>query len=79
VRLAPVATQVTESGVPHWLLPLFAGSFLIGVIAFAFRQGTKVRSDRSNNDDNWSYTGGGGAGGSHGGCGGSDGACGGYH
>jgi hypothetical protein len=53
--------------VPHWLLPLFAGSFLIGFIAFAFRQGTKVHPDRNNND-NWTY-GGGDSDASHGGFG----------
>jgi hypothetical protein len=51
---------------PHWLLPLLAGSLLIGFIVFALRQGTKVHPDR-NNADNWTYTGGGGSDGSHGG------------
>jgi len=43
---------------PDWLLPLIAGSMLIGFIAFAFRQGTKVHPDRDNRD-NWTTSGGG--------------------
>jgi len=47
---------------PDWLGPLLALCALGGFIAFAFRQGTKVKSDKDN-PDNWS--GPGGDGGSH--------------
>ena len=44
---------------PNWLLPLLAGLFLIGFIAYAFRQGAKVHPSRDN-PDNWTTSGGGG-------------------
>jgi len=43
---------------PNWLGPLLALCGLVGFIAFAFRQGTKVRPDRDN-PDNWQGSGGG--------------------
>jgi len=42
---------------PNWLLPLLALVAIVGFIAFAFRQGTKVKPDKSNTD-NWDRFGG---------------------
>jgi hypothetical protein len=43
---------------PNWLGPLLALCALVGFIAFAFRQGTKVKPDKDN-PDNWQGSGGG--------------------
>jgi hypothetical protein len=51
--------------VPNWLGPLLALCALAGFIAFAFRQGTKVKPDKDGNPDN--SVGGGGGDASHGG------------
>ena len=42
---------------PNWLLPLLALFAVLGFIAYAFRQGAKVRPDK-NNTDNWDRFGG---------------------
>lgn len=34
---------------PNWLVPLVCLVALVGFICFAFRQGTKVKSDRTDN------------------------------
>ena len=49
---------------PNWLGPLLALCAVLGFIAFAFRQGTKVTPDQSGNADS-SIDGYGGGGGSH--------------
>jgi hypothetical protein len=48
-------------GISHWLIPLEMFVLLGAFIAFAFRQGEKVRPDRDKDpDDLTGYTGGGG-------------------
>lgn len=37
---------------PNWLGPLLALCALAGFIAFAFRQGTKVKANKDGNPDN---------------------------
>jgi hypothetical protein len=48
---------------PNWLGPLMALCVLVGFIAFAFRQGTKVRPNPDGNADSSidGYAGGGGS------------------
>lgn len=47
--------------VPHWLIGLTIFVVIGGFIAFAFRQGEKVKFDRNKNHDDWTrQTGGGG-------------------
>ena len=51
----------TTMAIPHWLISLGIFAVLGAVIAFAFRQGQKVKPDRDKDPDEWQrYTGGGG-------------------
>jgi hypothetical protein len=38
--------------VPNWLGPLLVFCALVGFIAYAFRQGTKVKPNKDGNPDN---------------------------
>jgi hypothetical protein len=47
--------------IPHWLISLGIFALLGAFIAFAFRQGQKVKPDRNKDPDDWTrLTGGGG-------------------
>jgi hypothetical protein len=47
--------------IPHWLISLAIFAALGAFIAFAFRQGQRVKPDRDKNPDEWQrYSGGGG-------------------
>jgi hypothetical protein len=59
--------------IPSWLIPVFALALLTGFIAFAFRQGMKVKPD-GDKRDRWPEHTGGGWPPSHGGDGGGGGA-----
>jgi hypothetical protein len=45
--------------VPHWLISLGIFALLGAFIAFAFRQGQKVKPDRNKDPDEWTRYGGG--------------------
>jgi hypothetical protein len=49
--------------IPHWLISLGIFALLGAFIAFAFRQGLKVKPDRNKDPDDWSRITGGGDGG----------------
>ena len=46
--------------VPHWLISLGIFALLGAFIAFAFRQGQKVKPDRDKDPDEWTRSAGGG-------------------
>jgi hypothetical protein len=47
--------------IPHWLTSLAIFAVTAAFIAFAFRQGQKVKPDRNKDPDDWTrFTGGGG-------------------
>jgi hypothetical protein len=51
----------TKMAIPHWLIALVIFALLGAFIAFAFRQGQKVKPDRNKDPDDWTrLTGGGG-------------------
>jgi hypothetical protein len=52
---------------PDWILAPICLVILVGFIAYAFRQGTKVSPDRSNNNFGPGFTGSSDDGASHGG------------
>ena len=43
---------------PNWIVPLLVFVALVGFIGFAFRQGMRVKPDKTN-PDNWQGSGGG--------------------
>jgi hypothetical protein len=51
----------TMMAIPHWLISLAIFAGLGAFIAFAFRQGQRVKPDRNKDPDDWTrLTGGGG-------------------
>jgi hypothetical protein len=48
--------------IPHWLISLVIFTLIGAFIAFAFRQGQKVKPDRNKDHDDWTRSTGGGGG-----------------